>query len=217
MKLVRNPDYWRKGRPYLDAIDWRIIANRSTRVLAFIAGEFDMTFSLDLTVALVKDIKSQLPHAICELQPTNNTTNLIVNRNAAPFNDPKIRSALALALDRKAFIGILTEGQAKIGGVMLPPPEGNWGMPAEMVSALPGYGGGEANRAQARKIMEALGHGPGNPLKLKVATRNIPLYRDPAVMLGASSMELSVVVRMKFDDSKNSVQPSALGHQENPS
>jgi hypothetical protein len=31
-------------------------------------------------------------------------------------------------------------------------------------------------------------------------------------------MELSVVViRMKFDDSKNSVQPSALGHQENPS
>ena len=66
VKLVRNADYWRSGRPYLDAIDWRVISNRSTRVLAFVAGEFDMTFSLDLTVALVKDIKSQLPHAICE-------------------------------------------------------------------------------------------------------------------------------------------------------
>src|SRR5207247_3702734 len=58
VKLVRNADYWRSGRPYLDAIDWRVISNRSTRVLAFVAGEFDMTFSLDLTVALVNDIKS---------------------------------------------------------------------------------------------------------------------------------------------------------------
>ena len=184
VKLVRNADYWRKGHPYVDAIDWRIVSNRSTRVLAFIAGEFDMTFSLDLTVALVKDIKSQLPQAICELQPTNNTTNLIVNRNAAPFNDPRIRSALALALDRKAFIDILTEGQAKIGGVMLPGPEGSWGMPAEMVAALPGYATNvEKNRAEARHILQGLGYGPGNPLKLKVATRNIPLYRDPAVIL----------------------------------
>ncbi len=184
VKLVRNADYWRKGHPYVDAIDWRIVANRSTRVLAFIAGEFDMTFSLDLTVALVRDIKSQLPKAVCELQPTNNTTNLIVNRNAAPFDDPGMRSALALALDRKAFIDILTEGQAKVGGVMLPGPEGSWGMPAEMVAALPGYGTDVGNsRGEARKIMAGLGYGAGNPLKLKVATRNIPLYRDPAVIL----------------------------------
>ena len=29
IKLVRNPDYWKKGRPYLDAIDWKIVPNRS--------------------------------------------------------------------------------------------------------------------------------------------------------------------------------------------
>ena len=87
VKLVRNPDYWRKGHPYLDGIDWRVISNRSTRALAFVAGEFDMTFSLDLTVALTKDVQSQLPKAICELQPTNNSFNLIVNREVAPFND----------------------------------------------------------------------------------------------------------------------------------
>jgi peptide/nickel transport system substrate-binding protein len=184
IKLVRNPDYWRKGHPYIDAIEWRVISNRSTRVLAFVAGEFDMTLSLDLTVALVKDIKAQRPNAICELQPTNNSINLIVNRNAAPFNDAKIRSALALALDRKAFTDILTEGKAKIGGVMMSGPEGLWGMPPEVIADLPGYGGDvEKNRAEARKIMEGLGYGPGKPLKVKVATRNIPLYRDPAVIL----------------------------------
>src|SRR5262249_31095436 len=77
VKLVRNPAYWRSGHPYVDAIDWRVISNRSTRVLAFVAGEFDMTFSLDLSAALVKDIQAQAPRAICELQPNNGTTNLI--------------------------------------------------------------------------------------------------------------------------------------------
>ncbi len=184
IKLVRNPDYWRKDRPYIDAIEWRVITNRSTRVLAFIAGEFDMTFSLDLTTTLMRDIESQLPKARCELQPTNNSTNLIVNRDVAPFNDPKIRSALALALDRKAFVDIISEGKAKIGGVMMAAPEGSWGMPPEVVAALPGYGGDvEANRAEARRIMEGLGYSAAKPLKLKVATRNIPLYRYPAVIL----------------------------------
>ena len=56
IKLTRNPDYWKKGQPYLDAIDWRIITSRSTRVLAFVAGEFDMTFVGDITVPLMRDV-----------------------------------------------------------------------------------------------------------------------------------------------------------------
>ena len=44
IKVVKNPDYWKKGVPYLDAIEWTIIPNRSTQMLAFVAGQFDMTF-----------------------------------------------------------------------------------------------------------------------------------------------------------------------------
>ena len=184
VKLVRNPDYWRKGYPYIDAIEWRVISNRSTRTLAFVTGEFDMTFSLDLSVALMRDVQSQASRAICELQMNNGTANLIVNRDLAPFNDPKIRRALALALDRKAFIDILSEGKAKIGAVMLPGPEGSWGMPPEDVAALPGYSTDvEKSRSEARKIMETFGYSASNPLKIKVSTRNIPVYRDPAVIL----------------------------------
>ena len=112
------------------------------------------------------------------------STNLIVNREAAPFNDPKIRKAMALALDRKAFIDILSDGKADIGGVMLPPPEGAWGMPPDVLKTLPGYSADvEKSRAEARKIMEELGYGKTKPLKVKVSTRNIPIYRDPAVIL----------------------------------
>src|SRR5438270_4668872 len=42
IKLAKNPNYWKPGRPYLDGIEWTIIPNRSTQTLAFIAGKFDM-------------------------------------------------------------------------------------------------------------------------------------------------------------------------------
>ena len=184
IKFVRNPDYWKKGQPYLDGIEWKVIENRSTRILAFIAGQFDLTFVTDVTIPLLKDVRTQAPKAICELAPTNVSTNLIVNPKVAPFNDARIRKALALALDRKAFIDILSEGKDNLAGVMQPPPEGKWGMPPELLNALPGYGGDlEKSRAEARKIMEEAGYGRSKPLKLKISTRDIAVYRDPAVIL----------------------------------
>ena len=53
-----------------------------------------------------------------------------------------------------------------------------------MLKDLPGYGPDvEANRAEARKIMEKLGYGPNNRIALKVSARNIPTHRDPGVLL----------------------------------
>src|ERR1700693_4184173 len=64
IKIVRNPDYWKPGRPYLDGIEWTIIPNRSTAVLAFIAGNFDMTFPYELTIPMLKDVHAQMPQAV---------------------------------------------------------------------------------------------------------------------------------------------------------
>jgi len=153
-------------------------------VLAFIAGKFDMTTPYNLTIPLMRDVQSQALNAICELTPTNVARNLIVNRDKPPFDNPDIRRAMALSLDRKAFIDTINEGKADIGGAMLPPPEGIWGMPPEMLQTLPGYDPDVAkNRGEARKIMEEHGYGPDKRLKITVSTRNIPQYRDPAIIL----------------------------------
>jgi peptide/nickel transport system substrate-binding protein len=148
--------------------------------LAFIAGKFDMTFPyLTVTIPLLKDVKSQAPEAVCKLHTNNVGATLIVNRDAPPFDDPDLRRAMALALDRKSFIDILSEGQFTIGGAMMPPPEGVWGMPSDMLKTLPGYNPDvQKNQAQARTLMEKLGYASDRRLKVKVAARNIAALRD---------------------------------------
>src|SRR5258707_7988296 len=127
VKVTRNPNYWKKDRPYLDGIEYTIIRNLSTAILAFISGKFDMTFPYSLTVPLLKDVKSQMPQAICEMGPVGLNRALLVNRDKPPFDNADLRRAMALSLDRRAFIDILTEGEGDIGGGHPPPPPGGSG------------------------------------------------------------------------------------------
>jgi len=184
IRVARNPDYWKPGRPYLDGIEYTIIKNPSTAIMAFAAGNFDRYAVGILPIPLMKQIQNQAPQAICEVVPWNIPRMLLVNRAAPPFDNPDLRRAVALALDRQAFIDILGEGQGSIGGAMMPPPAGAWGLPPEMLATLPTYGPDVAkNRSEAREIMKKLGYGPDKRLNLTVTTRNVPAYRDPAVLL----------------------------------
>jgi peptide/nickel transport system substrate-binding protein len=184
IKVTRNPNYWKTGRPYLDGIEYSIIKNVSTGVLAFLAGKVDITSPYYLQVPVVNDVKSQAPEAICNLVPVNVNRNVMMNREAPPFNNPDLRRAVALGLDRKAFVDTLTLGKGDFGGVMQPPPEGIWGMPSDMLKTLPGYDPDvPKNRAEARHIMEKLGYRPDKRLEIKVSTRNVQPYRDAAIIL----------------------------------
>ena len=184
VRTARNPDYWKPGRPYLDGIEWQIIPDIATRNLTFIAGKFDISSPYGTTMPSLEDVKKQAPQAICVVTATNVARNLILNRDKPPFDNSDLRRAVGLSLDRQAFIDILQQGKGDIGATMLPPPEGLWGMPPEMLATLPGYDPDVAkNRAEARKIMEKLGYGPDKRLALTLSSRNIPGYRQPAVIL----------------------------------
>ncbi|HXP04508.1 MAG TPA: ABC transporter substrate-binding protein [Stellaceae bacterium] len=182
--VTRNPDYWKPGRPYLDGIEYTIMRENGPRDLAFFGGRFDMGTPFGVTIPTMKDFKSQAPQAICEISQVNVPRTMLINPAAPPFDNPELRRAMALALDRKAFNDILNEGAGRLGGNMMPPPEGVWGMPPEVLQTLPGYGPDvEKNRAEARAIMQKLGYGPDKHLDIKVSTRNFPGWRDFAVIM----------------------------------
>jgi len=182
IKVARNPDYWKPDRPYLDGIEFTIIRDPATAVLAFISGKFDL--AAGMSPSMMKDIRSQVPDAICERVPGITNRHLLFNRDEPPFDNSELRRAMALSLDRRAFIDIVAQGRGEIGGVVQPPPGGLWGMPADQLKDLPGYDPDVAkNRAQARQIMGKLGYDPNNPLKIKISASDTRFYRDPAVVL----------------------------------
>src|SRR5258708_16665816 len=135
--VTRNPDYWKPGRPYLDGIEYTIIPNASTRMLAFVAGKFDLIW---VGIPLLQDVKSQVPQATCDVVMDNNSRDLIVNRAAPPFDNIELRRAMALSLDRQAVFYIPAQGHGAVGGSLLPPPGAGSGLTPWVSSTLPGCG-----------------------------------------------------------------------------
>jgi peptide/nickel transport system substrate-binding protein len=104
IKLVRNPDYWKPDKPYLDAIEYTIIPSRSTAMLAFTAANFDLNFPYEITIAMFKEMRDRMP-AVCETSARNVAMTLsipeaAIRQSRTPSRDDAIP-------DRRAFIDIL--------------------------------------------------------------------------------------------------------------
>ena len=171
-------------------------------MLGIIAGAFDLTTTGDITVPIMNDIASQAPQIVCTLGPTNVSANVLVNDKRPPFDSLKLRQAMSLALDREAFVTILSQGASTISGNMMPPPEGLWGMPKEKLETLTGYSGAiEERRVRARKIMEELGYSAQNKLILKVSTRDLAAYKDAAVIFVDQLNQLHFAAQLEIIES----------------
>src|SRR5258708_20383246 len=82
LTVTRNPDYWRAGRPYLDSIEYTIIPNASTRMLAFVAGKLDLIW---VGIPLLEDVKGQAPQAASDVVMANKSPDLLTNPPNPPF------------------------------------------------------------------------------------------------------------------------------------
>jgi peptide/nickel transport system substrate-binding protein len=201
IKVTRNPDYWKKDRPYLDGIDFTIMREIAPRNLAFFAGNFDVGSPYGVTPPTLKDFKEQAPQAVCQMDGVNVPRTMLINIHKPPFDNPELRRAMTLAIDREAFSTIINGGIKHVGATMMPPPNGVWGMPEDMLRSLPGYGlDVEKNRAEAREIMKKLGYGPDKPLVTKISTRDIPSWRQPAVLLNSQLKEIWIETELEIVD-----------------
>jgi peptide/nickel transport system substrate-binding protein len=193
VKLAKNPDYWKPGRPYLDGIEFTIMREIAPRNLAFFAGNFDVGSPYGVTPPTLKDFKEQAPQAICELSGVNVPRTMLINPTKPPFDNIELRRAMTLAIDREAFSTIINGGVRKIGALMMPPPEGVWGLDEAMLKTLPGYDPDfQKSLAAARDIMKKLGYGPDKHLVTKLSTRDIPSWRQPAVLLNSQLKEIYI-------------------------
>jgi peptide/nickel transport system substrate-binding protein len=200
VELVKNTDFFVKDRPYLDGVRYPIVSERGTRVAALQAGQVDVAFPGDTTVAIAEQLKAAVPRMVFVETTTNVSENLLINTKRPPFDNVKVRRALSLAVDRRSYVSAVHRGAALIGAAMLPPPFGAWGLPEKEVSQLPGYGKAAADKDRARKLLAEAGFGPGKPLKVEMVTRAIAIYLDFAAFVVNELKAVGVEVTLKQID-----------------
>jgi peptide/nickel transport system substrate-binding protein len=115
MRFDRNPDYWKKGRPYLDRIVARFIGDGSTRAATLETGEVQMG---GFNAILPLDVKrlEKLPHigvTTKGYEMQSPIVELDMNTRVKPFDNPKVRQAIAYAIDRKFVIDNVWFGYGK--------------------------------------------------------------------------------------------------------
>ena len=84
---VKNPDYFVKGRPYVDGLRYIIINERGTRTAALQAGQLDIAMPGETTKAAAEQIKAAVPQVVVTPIATNVTDNIIMNVKKPPFDN----------------------------------------------------------------------------------------------------------------------------------
>jgi peptide/nickel transport system substrate-binding protein len=177
LKVRKNPGYFVKGRPYLDGIDYIIIRNKATRTAALQSGQLDVNQPNETDQLVYEALKATAKDMEFNRVPVSNVVNMLLNNAVPPFDNPKLRRAFALALDKAAFTRSVEPGYI-VGGALLPRPHGAWGLSETDLASLPGYGDPTAGKEEARKLMAELGYGPAKPFQVKIATQNVNVYRN---------------------------------------
>jgi peptide/nickel transport system substrate-binding protein len=177
----RNPDYFVKGRPYLDGYKFFISTETSVRAAAIRSGRAHIEFR-DLPLAEVEAIRKQLGDKVVVQQtPFVIHFDITMNNTVKPFTDARVRRALTLGLDRYTGGKVLypLTGLRDVGALTRPGTE--WAMTQPELEKFPGFGrDAEKNRAEARRLLADAGY--PNGFKVVLKNRNVKLpYQDFAV------------------------------------
>jgi peptide/nickel transport system substrate-binding protein len=173
----KNPDYWNKGKPYLDGFRAVFIQDTSAQVAA-IRGERAMIQFRGFTPAHRDSLVAALGSKITvQESPWNCSIQVAMNQQKKPFDDKRVRRALSLALDRwegsKALsrIAIVKD----VAGIQVPGTP--WATPPAELGKLAGYGTDiNAARAEARRLLKEAG---AEGFSFTLTNRGVPQPYEP--------------------------------------
>ena len=198
--LVRNPRYFEKDRPYLDGIVIRVVPDLGNLETQLLSGNVDLIDGVPPA-----DAKRLSATPGVTLLPYDNPMFDYVGWNAArpPLDDPEVRRALTLAIDRQAIVDDLLFGYGRVSaGPLL----SSW-WPADATLAPWPYDPKEAER-----ILAAKGYGPGHPLAIEMMTNAGNRTREAvAVKIQEQLAKVGVAVTPRTVEMRALREASAAG------
>ncbi|MBI4082030.1 MAG: ABC transporter substrate-binding protein [Candidatus Lambdaproteobacteria bacterium] len=183
IRVRKNPDYFVEGRPYLDGIDYVVITSRGTQIAALQSGQVEITQPTETDQKMYDTLRKSTPGMEFNKVYLSNTVNVVMNNKRPPFDNPKLRQAINMALDRYAYAKAVQPGYLP-GAYMLARPHGSWGLAAdELKASVPGFRDPVKDKEEARKLMRELGYDENKRFKMKITTRTPANYVDGATWI----------------------------------
>jgi peptide/nickel transport system substrate-binding protein len=170
LKARRNPDYWDKGKPVVDAIEIRIIPDEASIIAQLRTGNIHHAMLEDnKNYFLVKDDKRLTTLRTSRL----GFDCLMINMGRKPFTDVRVRQALSLAIDRNEVLQVAASGLGQVTGPATPAMK-PWALPIEAYKEW--Y---TPNPERAKKLLADAGY----PTGFKTSILAIPTF--PTMVAGA--------------------------------
>ena len=196
----RNPNYFKEGRPFFDGLRIFLIRDTSRRLSALQAGQVYGTYQPvtgsnrpEDMARLEEDTDGRVRAFILE---ASGIQAFFLNHDKQPFDDPRVRRAFYLGLDRdlgveKSILGYGQPGTFFAPGVV------------EDLEALrannPAYGDREAALAEARELLTAAGYADGFEVKLNVVNVN-PSLSSAEVVAPQMREDLNIDITIEPTD-----------------
>ena len=197
----RNPEYWDRGKPYLDGYQALFVRDDAAQAGAIRSGRADIQFR-GFSPAQREDIVRALGEKITvQESPWNCGLLVAINHEKEPFSDRRVRRALSLALDRHAVAGALSRTAIvrEVAGVQVPgSPLAT--PPAELMK-LAGYRRDiRESRAAARRLLAEAGIPEGFSVVLKNRDISMP-YQHIGTWLVDQWLQIGLKVHHEIEDS----------------
>jgi peptide/nickel transport system substrate-binding protein len=155
--LTRNPDYWEKGAPYLETINFVFLPNSASMLVGLRNRRVDLaplTRPQDL-----KQVEGVQGLAV-ERWPSLNQKAIDLGSELAPLGDERVRRAIALGVDKDELMRASIGGLGKVIGTMVAAMQDAWGVP---LAELPNQ---KVDVDRAKKLLAEAGHPNGFDLTL---------------------------------------------------
>lgn len=202
LTLVRNPDYWRPGLPYLDRVELVPTRNLEERVRGLQEGTFDVIHSSDVVTNRRLDELAARGEIVTEHDPGVTEVNfLMFNTAKPPLDDVNVRRALAHATDRDKLISVLGWPEERKSDSPFPP-DSPWFVDAP----LPSY-----DKARAEELVKNYQEREGKPLQVTIGSTPDPVNLALMNEIARQWRDVGVDVRVETIEFKDFVILAVAG------
>ena len=152
---LRNKNYWKAGKPYFDEVIIQDFADKTALVNALLSGQIDAAVDIPLTA--IDQIKGASGYAVSEVSG-GAWLCMAMLTDRAPFNDPRVRQAMRLVVNRQEILARALQGHGEIGNDL-------FGKIDEFYNANK-YPQRQQDIAKATALLQAAGYSKDKPLEV---------------------------------------------------